>query len=212
MAVRIEHRFAPVAPPPLGCEAERDVLPLRDHALIGDCRGTRPAVRNRRGRPALACDGRAPDGAGWSARPSPADSRGEHAMHRRVVALAVAAAAFGGTMPALAQTTPAAPDVAAAPAAAPGRLEAGQMRAKALIDRDVYSTDGVEVGEIEDLILDAQGRVVTAVIEVESRLGFTEKYVAVPFDQLRPGGAERRVTLPMTRDEMRALPGFRHQD
>ena len=98
-------------------------------------------------------------------------------------------------------------------AAAPAGLQAGQVRAKALFDRDLYSSDGVEIGEVEDLILDAQGRAVSAVIEVESRLGFTEKYIAVPYTQVSMDGSDRkRATVAMTRDQLRALPGMRYQD
>lgn len=96
--------------------------------------------------------------------------------------------------------------------ATPPAAAAEQPRVKDLIDRDVYTSDNVEVGEVEDLILDAQGRIVTAVIELEGRLGFTEKYVAVPFARLRPDRAQRRVHLQMTRDEVRALPGFQYRD
>lgn len=100
--------------------------------------------------------------------------------------------------------------LAAPPALAQTAMPAGQTRAKALIDRDVYSADDVEIGEIEDLLLDAEGRVVSAVIEIETRLGFTAKYVLVPYGQLRQG--DRRVTLPMTREEVRALPGVDYRD
>lgn len=98
-------------------------------------------------------------------------------------------------------------------AAAPAGLQAGQVRAKALFDRDLYSSDGVEIGEVEDLILDAQGRAVSAVIEVESRLGFTDKYVAVPYGQIAMDVSNpKRATVTMTRDQLRALPGLRYQD
>lgn len=96
--------------------------------------------------------------------------------------------------------------------ATPPAAAADQPRVRDLIDRDVYTSDNVEVGEVEDLILDAQGRIVTAIIELEGRLGFTEKYVAVPFARLRPDRAQRRVHLQMTRDEVRALPGFQYRD
>ncbi|NOG74171.1 PRC-barrel domain-containing protein [Roseicella sp. DB1501] len=139
-------------------------------------------------------------------------------MHRRqnLLAAVVFASAMvlgAAVSPSLAQTSPAAPGAATSSGtAAPTGLAAGQTRAKGLIDRDVYSSDDVEIGEVEDLILDAQGRVVSAVIEVEGRLGFTDKYVAVPYDQLRHDDARRRINLPMSRDQLRALPGFRYQD
>ncbi|KAA2212394.1 PRC-barrel domain-containing protein [Teichococcus oryzae] len=92
-------------------------------------------------------------------------------------------------------------------------LEAGQSRAKMLLDRDAYSSDDVEIGEVEDLILNAQNQVVLVIIEVESRLGFTDKYVAVPVAQVTPSANNRdRVTVAMTRDQLRNLPGFKYQD
>lgn len=90
-------------------------------------------------------------------------------------------------------------------------IGADQIRAKDLIDRDVYTTDGIKIGEVEDLVLNpSSGRVILAVIELEGRLGFTEKYVAVPVDRLR--AESRRVTIGMTRDELRALPRFDYRD
>jgi sporulation protein YlmC with PRC-barrel domain len=93
------------------------------------------------------------------------------------------------------------------------QIDANHLRAKQLMDRDVYSTDNVEIGEIEDLIVDpANGRVVNAIIEIETRLGFTSKYVAVPMAQLRLTPGERRVTVNMTRDQLRELPGVNYND
>ena len=97
-----------------------------------------------------------------------------------------------------------------APVLAQTAVPAGQTRAKALLDRDVHSADDVELGEVEDLLIDADGRVVTAVIEIETRLGFTVRYVAVSYGQLRQG--DRRVTLSMTREEVRALPAFDYRN
>lgn len=135
-------------------------------------------------------------------------------MRRHLLATA---AALAVALPALslagAAATPAAAQATTA-AAQPGmRIEANQIRAKDLMDRDVYSSDGVEIGEVEDLVIDpASGRIVTAVVEVESRLGFTDKYVAVPLDQLRLTAGERRITLPMTREQVRGLRGIAYRD
>ena len=121
----------------------------------------------------------------------------------------LAAAAVLAVVPAVAALAQQSPN-AAAPASA---VQPGQVRVKALLDRDLYSSDNVEVGEIEDVVLDAQGRAVSAVIEVESRLGFTDKYVAVPYAQISTDGSDRkRATVAMTRDQLRALPGVRYQD
>ncbi|MCQ4160075.1 PRC-barrel domain-containing protein [Roseomonas sp. GC11] len=103
----------------------------------------------------------------------------------------------------------------AAPALAqtPTQLEASQRSVNALTDRDVYSSDNVDIGEIEDVILNAEGRAVLAIIEVEGRLGLREKYVALPFGQVTvPAVRNERATLAMTAEQVKALPGFRYAE
>lgn len=93
------------------------------------------------------------------------------------------------------------------------RIEEGQIRAKQLMDRDVYSTDNKEIGEVEDLVIDmASGRVVTAVVEVEGRLGMTDKYVAVPLNRLSLKPGERRITINMTEEQVKSLQGIDYRD
>ncbi|WP_426954820.1 PRC-barrel domain-containing protein [Muricoccus radiodurans] len=88
----------------------------------------------------------------------------------------------------------------------------GEMRAKELMDRDVYGTDG-RIGEVEDLILDFAGaRVVAVVIEVDRGLGRADRYVTVPPDRLTRAAGERRLSLGMTVAEARAMPGVNDRD
>jgi sporulation protein YlmC with PRC-barrel domain len=89
------------------------------------------------------------------------------------------------------------------------RVEAGQILAKDVMGRSVYSNDGMEIGDVKDLILDpAQGRILLVVIGLDGRLGFTERYVAVPLDRLRYVPGERRVTINMAVTEIQELPGM----
>ncbi|MFC3124384.1 PRC-barrel domain-containing protein [Pseudoroseomonas globiformis] len=93
------------------------------------------------------------------------------------------------------------------------QIDANHIRAKQLMDRDVYTTDDTEIGEIEDLVIDpANGHVVTVIIEVENRLGLTDKHVAVDLNQLRLTPGERRITINMTRDNVRSLQGITYND
>ncbi|WP_458094888.1 PRC-barrel domain-containing protein [Roseomonas sp. WA12] len=109
-------------------------------------------------------------------------------------------------LPSLAAAQPA----ATPPAAAQG-IPAGHIRAEQLMDRDVYSTDNVEIGEVDDLIIDpAQGRITMVVIEVENRLGLTQRRVSVPLDRLRIVPGERRVTINMASSEIRSLPAINY--
>ncbi|MFC0386455.1 PRC-barrel domain-containing protein [Muricoccus vinaceus] len=123
----------------------------------------------------------------------------------KLIRLAAVLAALAA-MPALAQAP--APGALGAAATA---IPAGHLRAEQLIDRDVYSTDNVEIGEVQDLIIDpAQGQVSMVVIEVESRLGLTQKYVSVPMARLRAVPGERRVTIDMASAEIRSLPAVQY--
>jgi sporulation protein YlmC with PRC-barrel domain len=122
------------------------------------------------------------------------------------LALAAALAATPGDV--LAQPSP-----VPAPADRARTLPTSQVYVKDLLDRDVYTTDNVEIGEVEGVVLDpAQGRVVSVVIEVERHLGLTERHITVPLDRLRLTPGQRRVTIAMTRDEVRAIPGIRYHD
>ena len=92
------------------------------------------------------------------------------------------------------------------------RLQAGQIRAKDLMDRDIRSSDDSNIGEVEDLIIDpATGRITGVIIEVEGTLGIGGRYVALPLDRLRLDGT-RRVIVSHTRDELRAMPAFQYRD
>lgn len=123
----------------------------------------------------------------------------------RAFLLASAAVAFLAIpvpSPALAQGSP-----------AMQRIDPSHLLVNRLIDRDVYTTDRVEVGEVEDLVIDpSTGRIVTVVIEVERDLGLNTKYVAVPLDRLSITAGERRVTLNMTRAELSSLPAIDYHD
>jgi sporulation protein YlmC with PRC-barrel domain len=134
-------------------------------------------------------------------------------MNRRILP-ALALLALAAT-PVLAQTAPATQGAAVgtAPAAQNSgmQIDAAHLRARQLVDRDVYTTDGTEVGEIEDMVIDpATGRIVHVIVEVENRLGLTDKYVAVNLNQLRLTPGQRRVTIDMTADGLRALRGVNY--
>jgi sporulation protein YlmC with PRC-barrel domain len=118
----------------------------------------------------------------------------------RLIPIAVLLAALAGLpSPAPAQTAGAAPGATSIPA--------GHIRAEQLMDRDVYTTDNVQVGEVEDLVIDpAQGQVTMVIIELEGRLGLNHRHVAVPLQRLRIVPGERRVTIDMASAEIRALP------
>ncbi len=61
---------------------------------------------------------------------------------------------------------------------------AGQIRAADLLSADIYTADNQKVGDIDDILLDKNGKVVAVVVGVGGFLGIGEKNVAIPFESL----------------------------
>jgi sporulation protein YlmC with PRC-barrel domain len=65
-------------------------------------------------------------------------------------------------------------------------LQPDQWRASDLEGLNVYSSNnGDKIGNIDGLIFDSSGRVQAVVIGVGGYLGLDERYIAVPFGQIR---------------------------
>ncbi len=62
--------------------------------------------------------------------------------------------------------------------------QSGQMRMADLRDADVYTDDNQKIGDIDDILLDHQGKIIAVVVGVGGFLGIGEKNVAIPFDSL----------------------------
>lgn len=72
------------------------------------------------------------------------------------------------------------------------RLEAGQMLASKIMDEDVVGADNKDIGDIEDLVLDRDGRVVAVVIEVDK--GFGDRTVALPLSAIQMNAPDAATT------------------
>jgi sporulation protein YlmC with PRC-barrel domain len=95
-----------------------------------------------------------------------------------IVACTLAAPAAFAQQPAQPANPPAATQ--AAPMAA-----TGQWRASKVIGVNVYNQQDERLGEINDLILDSNGRVAGAVIGVGGFLGIGERNVMIPMDRIK---------------------------
>ena len=60
----------------------------------------------------------------------------------------------------------------------------GQWRAPKLIGVDVYGPDNKQIGKIDDILMDHDGKAQAVVIGVGGFLGFGKKDVAVPFSAI----------------------------
>ncbi len=63
-------------------------------------------------------------------------------------------------------------------------MEMDQWRASKFVGVDIYGANNEKIGDVDDIILDQQGKVEAVVIGVGGFLGIGEKQVALPFDQV----------------------------
>ena len=84
----------------------------------------------------------------------------------------------------------------------------GGLRTSKLVGAAVFNGGNQQVGTVDDLILDHDGKAVLGVISVGGFLGVGGKLVAVPFTSLHVDGAGK-VTLPdASKDALNKMPGF----
>ncbi|GGD31303.1 PRC-barrel domain-containing protein [Aureimonas glaciei] len=120
------------------------------------------------------------------------------------------------TAPATDATTMATPSTAATSGAfytLPAAPAAGSMPmnhlASDLADMDVYGANNEKIGEIDDLIVNSDGTVAAAVVEVGGFLGMGERDVLVNFSslQMTMEGDEKRISVPeLTKETLTAAP------
>ncbi len=76
--------------------------------------------------------------------------------------------------------------------------------------KNVYNAAGQSIGDLNDVLIDKDGKVQALVIGVGGFLGLGEKNVAVDFDQLKQNGSisPDRIVLGMTEQDLRNAPAF----
>lgn len=91
-----------------------------------------------------------------------------------------------------------------------GRAFTEPVTAERVEGAGVYTEDEEKIGSIGDLVLDADGKVRHVIVEVGGVLGVGAKRVALEMEQVdlvqAHDGDEVRAYLPMTRDQVEALP------
>lgn len=126
--------------------------------------------------------------------------------------LAVAIAALTA-LPALAQnapTTTTAPQNQRSEMAPRGdAMTSGFISAEDLVDEDVLNEANENVGEVEDVLIDREGRIAGVIISVGGFLGIGEKDVLVTFDKLKfakDNDNDLVVTINATKESLEAAP------
>ncbi len=83
------------------------------------------------------------------------------------------------------------------------------MGAETLVGNDVCNLNGIDLGEIKEIMLDMRsGSVGYAVLSFGGFLGMGEKLFAVPWKALTLDTKNKRFVLDVKEDRLRQAPGF----
>ncbi len=147
-------------------------------------------------------------------------------MRRTIIAAASVLALMTGSALAQSSTAPSTGNPAAGgptatnmnqtgqTSAGQGDLTGGQMASvEVLMGKNVYGKDNEKVGEVEDVILDSNGKAQQLVIASGGFLGIGEKQIAVDYSQAQWDQQQNRIHLSgMSRDDVKSLPEFKYSD
>lgn len=89
--------------------------------------------------------------------------------------------------------------------------EANEWRASNLIGAAVYGPDDKSIGDINELLIEKDGRVTAVVVGVGGFLGVGEKSVALPLQSLnveRKDGEIEKITVAHTKEQLNNAPTF----
>lgn len=125
------------------------------------------------------------------------------------------------TNPTTPAATPPAPTNASAKPNGSLEMSHNAWRSTKLDGAAVYNDQGTNVGTIDDMLLDSQGKVSNVVLSVGGFLGMGTKYVEVPFSKLKfepskgnatsntNGNHDYSIVLPgVTKDSLNAMTSF----
>lgn len=87
----------------------------------------------------------------------------------------------------------------------------GQWLGSDLIGTDVVTSTDEKLGSISDVIVERDGSIVAAVIDVGGFLGIGAKPVAVSFDSLTPTPTDngQKIVVALTKEELNTAPEFK---
>jgi sporulation protein YlmC with PRC-barrel domain len=86
------------------------------------------------------------------------------------------------------------------------QIQNDQFRASKMLGSTVYDVHNRDIGSVKDLIIDKDGRVADAVVDVGTFLGMGGKYVAVPLSAIKTDN--NRLTLDMTKEQLQQAQAY----
>jgi sporulation protein YlmC with PRC-barrel domain len=131
----------------------------------------------------------------------------EEIVNKSTLTAAVAAIMMATSPLAFAQSTTVRHETSASATNPTGtEIQNDQVRASKMIGSTVYDVQNRDIGSIKDLIIDKDGRVGAAVVDVGTFLGMGGKYVAVPLDAIKTDN--NRLTLDMTKEQLQQAQAY----
>jgi len=86
------------------------------------------------------------------------------------------------------------------------QIHSDEFRASKMIGSSVYDMQNRDIGSVKDLVINKDGRVVDAVVDVGTFLGMGGKYVAVPLSTIKTDN--NRLTLDMTKEQLQQAQAY----
>ncbi len=82
-----------------------------------------------------------------------------------------------------------------------------------LWNKKVYNASGQSIGDLNDVLIDKDGKVSALIVGVGGFLGIGEKNVAVDYDYLQKNGGvtPNRVVIGMSEQDLRNAPTFQRE-
>src|SRR5689334_24859909 len=101
--------------------------------------------------------------------------------------------------------------IAAIPAfAADNTQSQDELRTSKIVGSKVYNDANENIGSVEDIVLKPNGTMDEVVLSVGGFLGIGDKYVSVPFNDLKimRDGSSLKITTKGTKDSLKGLPDY----
>jgi sporulation protein YlmC with PRC-barrel domain len=85
-----------------------------------------------------------------------------------------------------------------------------EWRANNYIGQPVVNASGEKIGDVNDLLFDKGGKIITVVVGVGGFLGLGEKSVGMRFESVTytDKDGERQIMVPLTKESLMAAPDF----
>ncbi len=95
--------------------------------------------------------------------------------------------------------------------AADNTQTAEEYRTSKIVGSKVYNDANENIGSVEDIILKSDGSMDEVILSVGGFLGIADKYVAVPFSDLKVtrDGSSLKINTNGTKESLKALPDYK---